>query len=59
MGLATDYCVMHSVLDSVQEGFLTSVITDGCRGVGLKPDSSRAHIFLEHDLIVLGRYNEH
>ncbi|MBU6386823.1 MAG: isochorismatase family protein [Planctomycetes bacterium] len=46
MGLATDYCVMHSVLDSVQEGFLTSVITDGCRGVGLKPDDIQSPHFL-------------
>ncbi|MFN6401478.1 MAG: bifunctional nicotinamidase/pyrazinamidase [Planctomycetota bacterium] len=38
MGLATDYCVMHSVLDSIRERFVTSVITDGCRGVGIKPN---------------------
>jgi nicotinamidase/pyrazinamidase len=35
MGLATDYCVLYSALDSVREGFKTTVITDGCRGVGL------------------------
>ncbi|MFM7929933.1 MAG: bifunctional nicotinamidase/pyrazinamidase [Pirellula sp.] len=37
MGLATDYCVLYSVLDAVREGFRTTVIVDGCRGVGLDP----------------------
>jgi nicotinamidase/pyrazinamidase len=31
LGLATDYCVLYTALDSV------SVVTDGCRGVGLRP----------------------
>lgn len=38
MGLATDYCVLYSALDSVREGFQTTVITDGCRGVGIHAD---------------------
>lgn len=43
MGLATDYCVKFSVLDSCQLGFETYVIDDGCRGVDLEPgDSARA-----------------
>lgn len=43
MGLATDYCVLYSALDAVREGFKTSVIVDGCRGVGLnKLDIDRA-----------------
>jgi len=33
-GLATDYCVKDTVLDSVKEGFNTTVIWDGCRGIG-------------------------
>lgn len=37
LGLATDYCVLYTALDSVAEGFLTVVVTDGCRGVGLRP----------------------
>jgi len=37
LGLATDYCVLHSVLDSIREGFKTRVIVDACRGVGLDP----------------------
>jgi len=35
-GLATDYCVKFSALDSAQLGFKTSVIEDACRGVELK-----------------------
>ena len=37
MGLATDYCVRFTALDAVAEGFATSLITDGCRGVELQP----------------------
>ena len=35
LGLATDYCVKFSALDARQLGFTTTVIEDGCRGVGL------------------------
>lgn len=43
MGLATDYCVKFSVLDALREGFQTTLIEDGCRGVNLQPgDSERA-----------------
>lgn len=38
MGLATDYCVLYSALDAVREGFATTVIIDGCRGVGIRPN---------------------
>lgn len=38
MGLATDYCVLYSALDAVREGFATTVIVDGCRGVGIRPN---------------------
>lgn len=42
-GLATDYCVRFSALDSVDLGFLTVVVEDGVRGVDLQPgDSERA-----------------
>jgi len=37
MGLATDYCVRFTALDAVQEGFETTLILDGCRGVELQP----------------------
>lgn len=42
-GLATDYCVKYSVLDSRLLGFTTYVISDACRGVNLMPgDTERA-----------------
>jgi nicotinamidase/pyrazinamidase len=42
-GLATDYCVKFSALDSVEAGFKTILIEDACRGVDLQPgDSTRA-----------------
>ena len=43
-GLATDYCVKYSVLDSTSLGLRTSVIADACRGVNLKPDDSTVAI---------------
>jgi nicotinamidase/pyrazinamidase len=44
MGLATDYCVKFTALDSIQRlGFSTYVIRDGCRGVNLQQrDTDRA-----------------
>jgi nicotinamidase/pyrazinamidase len=43
-GLATDYCVRFSALDSIGSGFRTRVIEDACRGVDLKPGDSAAAI---------------
>ena len=43
-GLATDYCVKFSVLDSRTLGFRSHVIEDACRGVNLSPDDSRKAI---------------
>jgi nicotinamidase/pyrazinamidase len=43
-GLATDYCVKYSALDSISSGIRTSVIEDACRGVNLKPDDSTTAI---------------
>lgn len=43
VGLATDYCVKHTVLDALKLGFKTTVVLDGCRGVDLNPgDIERA-----------------
>jgi nicotinamidase/pyrazinamidase len=42
-GLATDYCVKHTILDALQEGFITHCIENACRGVELKRgDTARA-----------------
>ena len=37
VGLATDYCVKFSVLDALELGFKTFVISEACRGVDLNP----------------------
>jgi nicotinamidase/pyrazinamidase len=37
MGLATDYCVKYSVLDSINLGFKTYIILEGCRGIDMNP----------------------
>ena len=36
-GLATDYCVKFTALDSAAFGFKTSVVVGACRGVNLIP----------------------
>ncbi len=42
-GLATDYCVKATALDSAREGFATAVITDAVAAVNANPgDGSRA-----------------
>jgi nicotinamidase/pyrazinamidase len=40
-GLATDYCVKYSALDSQDLGLQTHVIEDACRGVNLRLDDSK------------------
>ncbi len=39
-GLATDYCVKFSALDSIGSGIRTRVIEDACRGVNLEAGDS-------------------
>ena len=43
MGLATDYCVLFTVIDGLKLGFKMFVVKDGCRAVNLRPnDGERA-----------------
>jgi len=42
-GLATDYCVKHTVLDGLKQGFKVILLEEAVRGVNLAPgDSERA-----------------
>ena len=42
-GLATDYCVLNSVLDALRLGFAVILLTDGIRPVEIQPgDGARA-----------------
>jgi nicotinamidase/pyrazinamidase len=43
-GLATDYCVKHTVIDGLKQGFKVVLLEDAIRGVNLKPDDSRQAI---------------
>jgi nicotinamidase/pyrazinamidase len=43
-GLATDYCIKHTVLDGLRENFKVVLLTDSVRGVNLKPDDSQCAI---------------
>src|SRR5580693_7950821 len=43
-GLATDYCVKFSALDSIDSGLRTHLIEDACRGVELNPGDSASAI---------------
>ncbi len=37
-GLATDYCVLHTVKDALKEGFEVCVLRDAVRAVNVQPD---------------------
>jgi nicotinamidase/pyrazinamidase len=43
-GLATDYCVKNTVLDSLRHGFKTYLLADAVRGVNVRPDDSHCAI---------------
>jgi len=41
VGLVTEYCIKFTVLDSIEEGFKTSVILNGIKGINLE-ESNKA-----------------
>ncbi|HEY5718854.1 MAG TPA: nicotinamidase [Gammaproteobacteria bacterium] len=41
-GLATDYCVLHTVLDGLRAGFQVCLLTDAVRAVELQPGDGDA-----------------
>ncbi|MEA5115685.1 MAG: bifunctional nicotinamidase/pyrazinamidase [Geobacteraceae bacterium] len=43
-GLATDYCVRHTVLDGLAKGFAVTVLVDAIRGVNLESGDSEEAI---------------
>jgi nicotinamidase/pyrazinamidase len=43
-GLATDYCVKHTVLDALREGFKVRALGDAMRPVNVNPDDGRKAI---------------
>lgn len=54
MGLATDYCVKFTALDSVDLGFKTYLVEDGCRGVNMETeDSQKAILGMKNKGVVL------
>ena len=40
-GLATDYCVLHSVKDARTKGYDVCLLMDGIKAVNLRPDDGR------------------
>jgi nicotinamidase/pyrazinamidase len=43
-GLATDYCVKHTVIDGLKQGFKVVLLEDAVRGVNLRPGDSKQAI---------------
>jgi len=41
VGVATDYCVLFSVLDALELGFDVHVVRDGCKAINLQPEDEK------------------
>lgn len=50
-GLATDYCVLHTVKDARARGYEVCLLTDGIKAVNVQPDDGRN---AEQEMIRLG-----
>lgn len=50
-GLATDYCVLHTVKDARTLGYSVCLLMDGIKAVNLRPDDGR---HAEEDMLRLG-----
>jgi len=53
-GLATDYCVLHTVMDACRLGYVVYVLTDAIRAVNVQPDDGqRAEVAMREQGAVL------
>lgn len=52
-GVALDYCVASSALDSVKAGFMTLVIEDACRGLDLQEIDRRKRELSENGVLII------
>jgi nicotinamidase/pyrazinamidase len=50
-GLATDYCVLHTVTDAQSLGYAVCLLLDGIKAVNVQPDDGRR---AEQDMLRLG-----
>jgi len=58
-GLATDYCVYYTAMDSVKYGFHTFVILDACKGIDIPEDSINKSInSMKDNGIIIKNSNE-
>lgn len=51
-GLALDYCVKETALDSQRLGYNTHIILDACKGIS-EDESETIQQFLQHEIILL------
>ena len=52
-GVALDVCVAFSALHAAEEGFVTAVVEDACRGVSLEGIAEKKNLMLEAGVLVL------
>lgn len=56
VGLALDYCVKYTCIDSAKEGFITCVHFNGTKAVNVRPENGRDAIYemLQNGVTILG-----